>query len=416
MGQSPATTRATPAIAVIGAGVVGAAVAYVLCRRGAHVTLIDRAEAGRGCSYGSAGAIYDGLVAPLAMPWLLTTLPRLLLDRDGPLRLPVSYLPRVMPWLVRSLAAGRPDRVDASAAALAGFLSGAVDKHLELAREVGAEALLSRRGHLHVYPDAVALSHDAAAWALSQRHGLEFERVDRAGIVALEPRIAARYTVGCYVPGHAMVLNPLRYVQQIVRAFVVRGGRLTRDEVRGVEPDLARGWSVHLGDGKQNADHVVVAAGMQSAALLEPLGVRLPLESQRGYHVTLSRLEPPLSRVVVLGDRRACVTPMQEGVRIAGAIEFGGLSRPASPRRSALLARHVREAFTDVPPAEERHWMGHRPCTPNAVPLVGPVASRRGLWLATGHGHLGLTGAVHTAQVLADAILEGLPAPTPAIA
>jgi D-amino-acid dehydrogenase len=416
MSHAAATARATPAITVIGAGIVGAAVAYVLCRRGAHVTLVDRAEPGRGCSYGNAGAISPGSVAPLAMPGLLSSLPRMLLDPDGPLKLPLGYLPRAMPWLLRLAAASSPERVEQIAAALARFMDGAVERHLELAREVGAESLISRRGHLHVYPDQAALERDAAAWALRQRHGLRFERVDRSGITALEPRISSRYTVGHYVPDHAMVVNPFRYVQQIVRAFVVRGGRLSRDEVRGVEPDLARGWSVHLADGKQTADHVIVAAGMNSAGLLEPLGVRLPLESQRGYHVTFSRVEAPLSRVVVLGDRKAMVTPMQEGFRIAGTVEFGGLSRPASPKRSAMLARFVREAFTDVGPAEERHWMGHRPCTPDSLPLVGPVASRRGLWLATGHGHLGLTGAVNTAAVLADAILEGAPAQTRAIA
>jgi len=205
-------------------------------------------------------------------------------------------------------------------------------------------------------------------------------------------------------------------VQQIVRAFVVRGGRLARDEVRAIEPDLARGWSVHLSDGRQNADHVVVAAGMYSAALLEPLGVRLPLESQRGYHVTFTGAEPPITRVVVLADRKAFCTPMEAGLRIAGTVEFGGLARAANPRRSALLARFAREAFVDMPAAPEKHWMGHRPCTPDSLPLLGPVASRTGLWLATGHGHLGLTGAVNTALALADAIIEGSPALTPAIA
>jgi D-amino-acid dehydrogenase len=411
------STRAAPAIAVVGGGIVGAAAAYVLCKRGAHVTLIDRAEPGRGCSYGNAGAISPGSVAPLAMPGVALRAPRLLLDRDGPLYLPLAYLPRALPWLARFVAASRPDRVQAIAARLASLHVHAVDHHLALAREVGASELVLRRGHLHVYPDAAARERDADAWALREQQGVAFERVDRAGIDALEPRIAARYGAGVYLPDHAMVSNPFRYVQQIVRAFVVRGGRLARDEVRAIEPDLARGWCIHTSEGRQNADHVIVAAGMQSGPLLEPLGVRLPLESQRGYHVTFRGTDAPLSRVVVLADRKAFVTPMEGGFRIAGTVEFGGLGRPANPRRSALLARFAREAFVDLAPAaEERHWMGHRPCTPDSLPLIGPVASRRGLWLATGHGHLGLTGAVNTALALADAILVGSPALTPAIA
>lgn len=412
----PVPLRSAPAIAVLGAGIVGASIAYALGRRGAHVTLIDRGEPGRGCSYGNAGALSPGSVAPLALPGLLKTLPRLLLDPEGPLHLPPTYVPRALPWLMRFVAASKPARVEAIARRLADLNAGAIERHIELAREVGAQDLIRRTGHLHVYPDAAALARDAYAWTLRERHGVRFERLDRAGIEALEPGLSPRYTVGIWLPDHAAVVNPLRYVQQIVRAFVVRGGRLVRDQVRAIEPDLPRGWSVVTGEGRQNVDHVVVAAGVHSAALVEPLGLRLPIESQRGYHVTFRGVASPVSRVVVLADRKAFVTPMEHGFRIAGTVEFGGLVRPANPRRSALLARLAREAFTDVAGAEESHWMGHRPCTPESVPLVGPVASRNGLWLATGHGHLGLTQAVNTARLLADAILEGAPVPSAAIA
>jgi D-amino-acid dehydrogenase len=416
MSQPALVPRSAPAIAVVGGGIVGTTAAYVLCKRGAHVTLIDRAEPGRGCSYGNAGALSPTSVAPLAMPGVLARVPGMLLDPESPLHVPLGYLPRALPWLVRFAASSRPDRVEAAAAKLASLYANAIEHHVALAREVGASDLIRRRGHLHVYPDAEALRRDAAAWLLRERHGARFERVDRAGIEALEPRVAPRYRIGVHVPDHAMVVQPFRYVQQIVRAFVVRGGRLLRDDVRAIEPDLARGWSIHTSEGRQNADHVIVAAGMQSAELLEPLGVRLPLESQRGYHVTFEDVESPVSRIVVLADRKAFVTPLASGFRIAGTVEFGGLNRAPNWRRSALLAKFARESFAGVPRCEEHHWMGHRPCTPDSVPLVGPVASRTGLWLATGHGHLGLTGAVNTALALADAILEGTPQLTPAIA
>lgn len=412
----PAILRTAPAIAIVGAGVVGAAIALALCRRGAHVTLIDRAEPGRGCSYGNAGALSPGSVVPLALPGLAKRLPRLLLDAESPLHIPLAYLPRALPWLARFAAASRPERVEAIAERLASLNADAIELHLDLAREVGALDLIRRTGHLHVYPDTSALAQDAFAWTLRARHGVRFERLDRAGLTALEPGLSPRYTVGVWLPDHGVVVNPFRYVQQIVRAFVVRGGRLVREQVRAIEPDLPRGWSVVTGEGRQNVDHVIVAAGVHSGALLEPLGVRLPVESQRGYHVTFRGVAAPVSRVVVLAERKAFVTPMEHGFRIAGTVEFGGLARPANPRRSAMLARFAREAFADVASAEESHWMGHRPCTPESLPLIGPVASRQGLWLATGHGHLGLTQAAHTARLLAHAIIEGSPVLTPAIA
>ena len=408
--------RAAPAIAVVGAGIVGAATAYVLARRGAHVTLIDRAEPGRGCSFGNAGAIAPASVVPLGMPGIVRRVPGMLLDPDGPLRLPLGYLPRAIPWLMRLVAASRPERVEAIAARLAALNAGAVERHVELAREIGAPELVRRQGHLHVYPDAAALERDAAAWALRRRHGVRCERVDRADLESLEPRLGPRYRTGVFLPDQAMVVNPFRYVQQIVRAFVVGGGRLVRDEVRAVEPDLARGWSVHTSEGRQSADHLILAAGALTPALVEPLGVRLPIESERGYHVTFPEASAPVSRIVVLADRKVFVTPLERGFRVAGTVEFGGLARAPDPRRFVHLARLAREAFPGIAPGEERHWMGHRPGTPDSLPLVGPVASRAGLWLATGHGHLGLTGAVGTAHALADAILEGAPVLAPAIA
>lgn len=416
MSHSASLSRAAPAIAVVGAGIVGATTAYALSRRGAHVTLIDRAEAGRGCSYGNAGAIAPGSVVPLGMPGLVRRVPGMLLDPDGPLRLPVGYLPRAMPWLLRLLAASRPARVEAIAARLADLNAQAIERHAALAREIGAPELVQRCGHLHVYPDTAALAKDAAAWALRERHGVRCERVDRADIEALEPRLAPRYRTGVYLPDQARVTNPFRYVQQIVRAFVVAGGRLVRDEVRAIEPDLARGWSVHTSEGRLGAEHVVLAAGVHTPSLVAPLGVRLPIESERGYHVTFPDAPAPSSRIVVLADRKVFVTPLERGFRVAGTVEFGGVARAPDPRRFAHLVRLAREAFPGVAFGEERHWMGHRPGTPDSLPLVGPVASRAGLWLATGHGQLGLTGAVGTASALADAILAGSPALAPAIA
>jgi D-amino-acid dehydrogenase len=409
-------SRAVAAITVVGAGIVGATTAFALTRRGAHVTLIDRSEPGRGCSYGNAGAIAPGSVAPLALPGILRRVPAMLLDAEGPLRLPLAELPRVLPWLLRLAAASRPDRVDAIAARLAALNADAVQRHVELARDVGAPELVQRLGHLHVYPDGAAFEKDAPAWKLRERHGVRMERVDRADIQSLEPRIGPRYRVGVFMPDQAMVVNPFRYVQQIVRAFVVGGGRLVRDQVRAIEPDLARGWTVHTGEGRQTSDHLIVAAGVQSPALLEPLGIRIPVESARGYHVTYPDSPAPVSRIVVLGDRKVFVTPLERGFRLAGTVEFGGLSRAADPRRFRLLSRFAHEAFPGCTLGEERHWMGHRPGTPDSLPLVGPVASRPGLWLATGHGQLGLTGSVGTARALADAILEGSPALAPAIA
>ena len=404
---SHARLNSSPRIAVIGAGIVGSCIGLELRKRGAEGTLIDREEPGNGCSYGNSGAISPASVAPLAMPGLLSTLPGMLFDRESPLFLRLGYLPTALPWLTRFMLSARPQRAARSAAQLAALHAGALDQHEALAGEIGVPELFLRRGHLHLYPDEKALSTDAGSWRMRELYGFRSERLDRDGIVALEPGVAARYRIGMYLADHATILNPLRYVQAVVQAFTARGGRLCRAAVRSVVPLAGKSWRVDTQDGEPlpEFDHVVVAAGAWSRGLLDPLGLRLRLESQRGYHVQFNGARGLVSRTVVLADRKVFVTPMEQGMRVGGTVEIAGLAFPPDMRRAAVLERIARETFTDLEGVSTTHWMGHRPCMPDSVPVIGPAAGHPGLWLAVGHGHLGLTDSITTAQRIAHELL-----------
>jgi D-amino-acid dehydrogenase len=404
------TVQGTPRVAVIGAGIVGTSIALALRKRGADVTLIDRDEPGRGCSYGNSGAISPGSVAPLAMPGVLASVPGMLLDGESPLYLPLRYLPRALPWLLRFVASARPAAVEVSARKLAQLHAGAIEAHEAMARELGVPELFLRRGHLHLYPDAQALAKDAGGWRMRQAYGFQVERLDRAGIESLEPGVSPRYQVGMYLADHATILNPFRYVQAMARAYTAAGGQLARSQVHALTREGA-GWRIGAAgeaDGRQ-VDHAVVAAGAWSRALLAPLGIRLALESQRGYHLQFQGAQGVVSRTVVLADRKVFVTPMEEGLRVGGTVEIAGLEAPPDERRAAVLGRIARENFRGLESLPTRTWMGHRPCMPDSVPVVGPADGQPGLWLATGHGHLGLTDSLNTARRIADALL-GAPA------
>jgi D-amino-acid dehydrogenase len=391
-------------VAVIGAGIVGAAIAYTLLQRGAQVTLIDRDEPGSGCSFGNSGAISPGSVAPLAMPGILKTVPGMLLDPESPLRLPLPYLPHALPWLMRFVAASRVAAVADAARRLAALHAGALERHLTLAREIGVPELILQRGHLYVYPDEAALAKDAGGWRLREQYGYHFEKLDRQGIQDLEPAIGPRYQIGVFLADHATVLNPFRYVQAIIRAYQARGGNLLRGQA-GTPERAGTGWSLNINGARHDYQHVVVAAGAWTPRLLRPLGVRLNLESQRGYHVQFQGASATVSRTVVLADRKLFVTPMEEGLRVGGTVEIAGLSRAPDPRRAQILERIARDTFTGIGDAATTQWMGHRPCMPDSVPVIGAVPDQPGLWLAAGHGHLGLTDSVNTAVRIADAML-----------
>jgi D-amino-acid dehydrogenase len=396
-------------IAVIGAGIVGCSIALALRKRGAEVTLIDRDEPGRGCSYGNSGAISPGSVAPLAMPGVLASVPGMLLNGESPLYLPWRYLPTAAPWLARFVASAAPARVAQSAARLAALHAGAIERHEALAREIGVPELFARRGHLHLYPDEQALAKDATGWRMRESYGFRFERLDRAGILALEPRVGERYRLGVFMADQATILNPLRYVLAMAHAFAARGGVVRRDEVQSLTPLAGGRWQLGTRAAQASAelafDRVVVAAGAWSRSLLDPLGLRLALESQRGYHVQFQGARDTVSRTVILADRKIFVTPMEEGLRVGGTVEIGGLARPPDPRRAAVLERIARETFDGLDGLPSTQWMGHRPCMPDSVPVIGPADRLPGLWLAVGHGHLGLTDSVNTAERIADGLL-----------
>ncbi len=266
--------------------------------------------------------------------------------------------------------------------------------------------MIKRQGNLYLYRTPEQLAKDRAAWDLRRSVGARVEVLDRAGIEALEPEVGPAYQVGVFLPDHAWCASPHRYAQQVAEAFLRAGGEVRRDRIRAITTSDGRATGAQ-GEGRMHAaDAVVVAAGAWSARLLAPLGYRIPLETQRGYHVNLADPGISISRPLVPADRKVFLTPMESGLRVAGTVEFGGLERAPNEQRARLLYDDLAAVFPQARfTRQEGFWMGHRPCLPDSVPVIGPAQRVRGLWLAFGHGHLGLTGSAPTARMLAPAIL-----------
>ena len=392
-------------VAVVGAGIVGLCVAQALRAAGRQVRLFDPEPPGSPlqCSYGNAGALSSRSVAPLAMPGLWRTVAPMLLDASSPLHIPAHYWLRAAPWLHRFAASARPARVAAIASALDQLLAGSVAAHAELAREVGVADLVRRNGQLHVYPDARALAKDDSSWALKQQHGLRSQRLEGAALREIEPALDPRYTVGVLLPDEGWLANPGRYAQAIAAHLAQHGVERVAARVEQITPE-AGGWRLSAGGSAWQADQVVVCAGAWSRPLLAALGHDVPMESQRGYHLQLADPGVALARVTVLADRKVFMMPGEAGLRIAGTVEFGGLQRAPNQRRALLLADHARAGLSGLRVEQPQVWMGHRPCLPDSLPVIGAVPGQNGLWCAFGHGHLGLTGSVNTGALLARAM------------
>jgi D-amino-acid dehydrogenase len=396
-------------VLVIGAGIVGLAVAHVLAREGHAVTLADANPPGSGASSGNAGAISSGSVAPLALPGVLKSAPKMLVDPDSPLHVPLAYLAQASPWLWRFVRAAGIERVNGIASALAGLLGGSLAAHQRMAQEAGCGERIVAGGQLHCYPDDAAMAKDAFGWALKRTHGQKTELVADAAIRDLEPAVSPRYTRALFLPEEAWVDGPLQYAQAVAASLGARGATFVSAKVDALRRQ-GDAWLVDTAAGPLRARHVVLAAGAWSAQLLKPLGWNVPLESQRGYHVDLAEPGIQLSRQVVLADRKVFITPMGAGLRAAGTVEFGGLERPMTEHRAHLIARHLRQGLTGLIKGEEHLWMGHRPCMPDSMPVLGPVPGAPRLLCAFGHGHLGLTGSVRSGELLARVLRGEAPA------
>ena len=401
---------AVPQVLVVGAGIVGLALAWRLRRAGATVAVLDPKPPGEGTSFGNAGAISASSVVPLAMPGVLRDVPKMLLDRDAALHVPADYWLRALPWFARFIAAARPGRVAQVAAALDQLHRLAVERHLALAQEIGAPELITCAGHLYLYRSPQQLAKEAANWRLRREHGARVETLDRAALTALEPAVGAAYTLAQFLPDHAHCVNPHRYCLALAEALRRAGVTFLRDKALEITLAEGRATGVRGEAGHYPAQRLAIAAGAWSADLLRPLGYRIPLESQRGYHIMLPRPGVSLGRCLIPADRKIFVTPMEGGLRVGGTVEFGGTARPPTPHRAALLRQDLAAVLPQASTeGVEGFWMGHRPCLPDSLPVIGMSARIGHLGFAFGHGHLGLTGAATTADLLAPALLGQAP-------
>lgn len=390
-------------VLIIGAGIIGLCVAHSLRGAGFRVTVLDDQPPGSQCSFGNAGALSSGSVAPLAMPGVMKMAGSMLLDPDSPLHIPFHYWLRAAPWLLRFASSARPRRVREIADALAGLLSGSVAAHQALASAVGCADIVRQTGQLHLYPDDRALAKDRASWDLKREHGLRMEDVGQEDIRSLEPSVNASYRVGIHLPDEGWLTSPDRYTRSIADAL--RANEVAFESARVARLErVGDGWQASSGSRRWQAAHAVICAGMGSRRLLAQAGPDVPLESQRGYHVQAPTPGVDLSRVVVLADKKVFMTPMEGGLRIAGTVEFAGLRRPPTPRRAMMLERQARAGLDGLDTRGVTTWMGHRPCLPDSLPVLGPVRGQPGLWCAFGHGHLGMTGSANTARLITRAL------------
>ena len=395
---------APKSVAVIGAGIVGVSAALFLQRDGHRVTLIDREGPAAGTSFGNAGGVVTTSCAPLALPGMLRRVPRMLLDPLGPLVVRWRYLPWIAPWLVRFVLASRPARVERIADALAALNRQVEAPWRALAQQAGVAELLHPVGWLEVYETDAGFAATQSERDLMARRGLHFDVLDADELRQLEPGLAPIFKHGFFQSEGLFVADPGYVVRALAGDFVARGGHLQTEEVTGFRLD-ARPYRLMTAGGETiEADAVVLAAGAWSRGLAKQLGARVPLDTERGYHLMLPPAEPGLSRPSIHGERGFALSPMQDGIRLCSQVEFAGLKAPPDFRRVRGLLPAAKRMLPGLVAEERSAWLGFRPSLPDSLPVIGPAPRYADVYLAFGHGQLGMTQGPLTGRVVADLV------------
>ncbi len=392
-------TPTSAEIVVIGAGVIGLSIAHRLALDGRRVVVVDPEEPGSGASYGNAGTVADYAVQPVGTPDVLRSLPRLMLSRTSPLAIRHTALPSLMPWLLRFLRQSLPARARANSLALAALLADATPRWQGLAAEIGGTDLLRAKGAIYMFETAAQRA--AAAIDLGNRRslGVKVDMLSPGELAAMEPALPPTAGGGAHFARAVFMVDPGQMVTRLARAAEAAGVRFLR--ARAVHLERGLDGVVVTGPGlKLHARRAVIAAGAHSRPLARQAGDRVPLDTERGYHVEYDMKAPLLSRPVCPTARGFYLCPMAGRLRVAGTVELGGLTAPASVHRILRLDQGARAIFPDLP-QPSRSWMGFRPSMPDSLPVIGPSRGGDTVMLAFGHGHLGLTLAPVTAAIIA---------------
>lgn len=397
-------------VAVVGAGIVGVSTAIWLQRAGgARVTLIDREGPAAGTSYGNAGVLAAGAVVPVTTPGLIWKAPGMLFDPMKPLFLKWSYLPKLLPFIRRYLAHSDAGKVEEISKGLTDVLADSADQHISLAAGTGAERYVTKGDYLFGYADEAAFEADAFAWGVRDRRGFEYEPLDAAGLSAFDPSLEGRFGFGVRCPDHGMISDPGAYVTALYQHFVDNGGEVLRATVEDVRLEEGRVAALITSAGEIEADEFAVTTGAWSGKLAKRLGVDMPLESERGYHLEFVNPSIRLRVPTMVTSGKFVATPMDGRLRCAGVVEFGGLNAPPSRAPFNLLRKQTAAIFPDLEYEQIDEWMGHRPATADSMPVIGRAPKAGNVWFGYGHQHVGLTGGPKTGRWLAQLITGTTP-------
>jgi len=393
-------------IVIIGAGIAGVSTAVWLGRHGRRSIIIDRGAPGDGTSFGNAGVLAASSVLPVTVPGLLSRIPRYLLDPGFPLYVIWHRVPGITPWLVRYLRHATLPETHRISRGIAEIVTDALDQHRDLAGGTRAEKWLAAANYAYAYGSRAAFEQDNFGWSFRRDAGFAPQMVEGDAVQDYMPGASDAIRCMAVMDRHGFILDPGGYVKALAAEAEASGCRVVRASVRELVLDDGRVRCVATDNGPVECDTAVLAAGVWSRTLLEKLGVTVPMEAERGYHVLFSEPSCKPKIPVMVSAGKFVMTPMTAGLRCAGVVEFGGLSPGPSKKPLELIRKQTRMVYPHFHSGTEHEWLGHRPAPSDSLPFIGEIG-HSGVYTAFGHHHIGLTAGPKTGRAIAQLITGG---------
>jgi glycine/D-amino acid oxidase-like deaminating enzyme len=391
-------------VGIVGAGIQGISNALFLQKKGFEVTIFDKDEPGSpAASYGNAGHFSPYACVLMNRPDVLTDVPAMLLSSTGPLALKWNYVPRMIPWFLQFLRNCTTKGMMHTAKNMHQILDLALPAYDELFDEIDLEGLVEKKGILYVWNDQSLKSRELEIKVRNEL-GVDQQVVTPKEIHDLEPHLKPFYHGGVYYQYGRHARNPKRILLKLFDLFLRKGGKFLKMNVQDINFDGSKP-AVKTEIQRFVFDKLVIACGAFSKRLTDNLDEKIPLDTERGYHVHFKDCDHLLSRPVIFSNRGFGITPMEQGLRVVGTVEFGGLKNPPSKGRVKNLINNAKYMLGDLPEHEDE-WMGFRPSLPDFLPVIGPSKNHKNVFYSFGHHHLGWTLGPISGKIIAGMIAE----------
>ncbi len=396
-------------VVVVGAGIIGTTIAEKLRHKGLRVLLIDEQGVGEGCSKGNAGHFATDIILPLANFSTVLKAPKFLLDPLGPLSIDFSYLPKILPWLVRFAWSAMPHKTKLTTEVLKHLNRPSIDCYQQLLNRIGAKALMTKKGALTLYQTKAGMKANLKHAQLVAQHGVNVEILNKQQVLALEPEFDKEVLGGLFYPDTAHSIEPHELVREVFNSFKREGGEFLKENLQQlVSPKMSNSSEiirVKTTNQLIESKKVIIACGAWSNAIAKNLGYNIPLETERGYHYMLPQPKVKISRPVTCYEKSFVMTPMKNGLRLAGTVELAGLDKHPNMKRAEQLFDNAKPLLKNLSNKNATSWMGHRPSLPDSLPIISK-SKVNNVYFAFGHQHLGLTQAAVTANLVNDLLEE----------